>query len=131
MAPVDHYREPNARGPAVVEQRLHGGANASPGEEHIVDQDDRLAVDGDRYVAGAHAGHGRTPAKVVPVQSDVEASDRDRHVFEGLDFGGEPFRQGKAPRKKANEDKVVGAAVVFDDLVCEPAERPWELLRIE
>ena len=41
MAAVDEHGELDARGPAVVEERLDRGADRAAGVEDVVDEDDR------------------------------------------------------------------------------------------
>ena len=58
---VDEYGEPHRRGPAEVVHRVEGGADRASGEEHVVDEDDDLAVD----AAGRHLGVVRAAGRAV------------------------------------------------------------------
>src|SRR5436305_5751656 len=78
VSAVGEHGELHARGPAVVEERLDGGADRSPGVEDVVDEDARHSLERElerrrpddglsvqRRLAGAHVD-------VVAVEGDVE-----------------------------------------------------------
>ena len=48
MAAVDQHQQLHPRRPAVIEQRVERGANGPAGVEHVVHQDDVLALHAER-----------------------------------------------------------------------------------
>ena len=76
VAAVDEHGEPHVAGPAEVVERVERGADGAAGEEHVVDEDDDLAVD----AAGRHRrlvrAAGGLLAQVVAVHRDVERRRR-------------------------------------------------------
>src|SRR5436309_320034 len=72
VAPVDHDRELDGPGPAVVVDRVERGPDGAAGEEHVVDEDDHPAGEVEGDVRG-RLGHDRAEADVVAVQGDVES----------------------------------------------------------
>jgi len=110
---IDEHRETDRAGPAVVDERVHRGANGSSGEQHVVHQNDDLVVDrevqrrlaDDRRVADA--------CEVVAVERDVERPEWDRR---------DPDRQDIAARADTNDGETGEFAVAFDDLVRDPGD---------
>src|SRR4051794_40966512 len=102
VAAIDEDGELDARGPAVVEQRLDGGADRAPGVEDVVDEDagaalerevergradERLRVE--RRLAAAHLD-------VVSVEGDVDRAERGALAGELLDQAPEALRERDA-----------------------------------
>jgi len=119
---IDEHRETDRAGPAVVDERVHRGANGSSGEQHVVHQNDDLVVDrevqrrlaDDRRVADA--------CEVVAVERDVERPEWDRRVLVRADRVADPDGQDIAARADTDDGETGEFAVAFDDLVRDPGD---------
>ena len=132
MAAVGDDGELDARGPAVVEQRLDRGADRPPRVEDVVDEDAGAALD--REVEAGLADERlrvqRRPAAadvdVVAVEGDVERPEVDLDAAELLDQAAEAVRQRDASRVDADERDRVEVGVRLDDLVSDPVKGALE-----
>ena len=137
MAAVGEHGELHARGPAVVEERLDGGADRASGVEDVVDEDarhplerelergradDRLRVQ--RRLAAAHLD-------VVAVEGDVELAERKLDAGALGDQPAEALRERDAAAVDADERDLVEVVVPLDDLVRDAGERPVDRLGVE
>ena len=75
VAAVDQHGEPDGAGPADVVDRVEGGPDGAPGEQHVVDEHDDLAVDAAVRDLGRQQGAGRAHPQVVAVHRHVERAD--------------------------------------------------------
>ena len=71
VAAVDHDGQLDGPGPAEVVQRVEGGPDGPPGEEHVVDQHHHPAGQVDRDV-GDRLGQDGAQADVVAVEGHIE-----------------------------------------------------------
>ncbi len=100
MAAVDEHGELDARGPAVVEERLDRGADRAAGVEDVVHQHDRPAVEREVELRRADERlrcERRLPAAdrdVVAVEGDVDGAER------GLDSGALGDQAREPPRER-------------------------------
>src|SRR5437899_2258241 len=118
MTPVDEDRELDRLRPPEVDERVHGGADCPAGEEHVVDEEDALALDGERDVRPVHHRILKAPVEVVAVERDVDDSERDgRTGLDLVDGPADALREVHAARPDADERQVLGALVVLEDLV--------------
>jgi hypothetical protein len=69
--------------------------------------------------------------EVVPVERDVERSDRQVDPFELPDLRGDALCEGIAAAADAGEDQALGAAVLLDDLVRDSRDGAAKSLAIE
>ena len=127
MATIDHDRQLNRRRPSIgmdgVERRPHRPS----GEEHVVDQHDRLAcrVTGN---IGHRLGHHRAQTKVVSVHGGVERAGRHLRT---LDVGhGSSDRPGEVDPARLHTDDhhIVAAMVLFEDLMGHATDRPGHVV---
>src|SRR5262249_29077758 len=122
---IDEDRELDHAGPTEVDQRVERGPDRSAREEHVVDQDDRLALDAEGNVGTADDGSA-SHVEVVTVERDVQRADRQRGAVDASDLLGEPLGQGDAPRAQADERHVLGAVVLLEDLVRDASQSTVE-----
>src|ERR687888_208840 len=132
VAAVDEHGELHARGPAVVEEGVDRGPDRAPRVEHVVDEDDRAALERELELRGADdrlrverrlaAAH----LDVVAVEGDVDRAERGRDPGALLDQPPQALRERHAAGVDADERDVVEVGVPFDDLVGDPGERPVE-----
>ena len=76
VAAVHQDGELDRAGPAQVVQGVQGGADRAAGEEHVVDEDDRLPVHPVRGHLGPLQGASGTQPQVVAVHGDVKGAVR-------------------------------------------------------
>ena len=107
VAAVDQHQQRHARGPAVVEQRVERGAHGAAGVEHVIHQDDVLALHGKRDFGGVHDRLDLHGGKIVAIEVDIEDADRNLAVFEGLDLGRQALRQRHAAAADSDEGELV------------------------
>ncbi len=121
MAAIDEYRKINPIWAAELTHCIEGGADGAPFIDHVINEDDdaigEVAGHG-AFGGGAHADG----AEVVPVKGDVQLTDENVVLFEGLDLSGEGCGEGNAPRMDANEDNAGEVADFFDDFGGEAGE---------
>ena len=127
VAAVDQHGQPHRLRAADVVQRVERGADGAPGEEHVVDEDDGLAVDAARRDLGGQQRAGRLHPQVVAVHRDVERADRHVVPLDGGDPLGDPLGQRHAPAGDAEQDEVLGALVALEDLVGDAGEGPGDV----
>jgi hypothetical protein len=122
VAAIDEHRQTDRARPAVVDERVHRGADGAPGEQHVVHQNDDLVVDrevqrrlaDDRRVADAR--------EVVAVERDVQGAERDGRVLVGADRVAQPDGQDVAARADTDDGETGEFTVAFDDLVRDPRD---------
>ena len=128
---VDEHRELHGAGPAEVGQRVERGPDGAAGEQHVVDEHDRLAVDAlDRDLGQLQRAHAVQP-QVVAVHRGVERADRHVAILDLRDLVGDPAGERDAAGRDAEHDEVVGAVVALDDLVRDPGQGAGQIRRIE
>ena len=86
VAAIDQHQQLHARRAAVIEQRVERGADGAAGVEHVIHQDDVLALHGKRDLGGADDRLDIDRGQIVAIQIDVEDADRDRPFLERLDL---------------------------------------------
>ena len=94
------------------------------GKDHIIHKDHDLVLDIEGDVRGLRHGLGLARCQIVPVHRDVQAPDRRLHPSISLDFCGKPFGKMHAAPLDADEDEILRAFVLFQDLMGDPRERP-------
>ena len=92
VAAVDQDREPDRARPADVVERVERGPDGAAAEEHVVDEDDDLAVDAAGRDLGRQQRPGRLEPQVVAVHRHVERADRHVVPLDGGDPLGDPVR---------------------------------------
>ena len=135
VAAVDEDGELDARGAAVVEERLDRGPDRAAGVEDVVDEDDRAPVEREVELGGADERLRRerrlaaADGDVVAVEGDVDGAERGRVAGALLDQPGEPVRERDAAGLDADEGELVELRVALDDLVRDARQRPGERRR--
>ena len=82
-------------------------------------------------IVGVHRRPGGLRAQVVAVHRDVEAAHGHLGALDLADQVGEPVGQVDATGRDAEQDEVVGALVVLEDLVRDAAQGPGHVTRGE
>ena len=129
MAAVDQHGQLHAGRAADVHQRVERGADGAAGEQHVVDEHDRHAVDIERDLGGMYFG-AEIRSEIVAVQADVQPAQGDLHPLDGLDALREPLRQQVAARDDAHKRQIAGALVGLEDLMRDAREGSVDLLRV-
>ena len=127
VATVDHHRQLHRPRSAVVVERVEGGADRAAGEQHVVDEHDRRAVERDRDARHA-AGHDRPEADVVAVEADVDGAARHRSPRCRASALGELLGDPHAAALQPDEHHRVEAMVALDDLVTDAGDRPTDVV---
>src|SRR6266550_3038001 len=133
---VDEHCKLDALRPAVVEERLDRRTDRATGVEHVVDEDDRLALerkverrrpdDGLRMARGVATAH----LDVVAVERDVDRAEIGRSAGSLLDQSSQAVRERHAARLDADERDAGEIGIRLDDLVRDPRQRPPERVGI-
>ena len=124
MAAVDQRQQLHPRRAPVIEQRVESRADGAAGVEHIVHQDDVLALHRKGDLGGAHHRldiHGR---EIVAVQIDIEDAHRNPAFFERLDLPGQPLRQGNAAAADPDKSQQVQVLGLLQDFMSQTDQRP-------
>src|SRR5919109_1271344 len=133
---VDEHGELNSLRAAIVEQRLDRGADRATGVEHVVDQDDRLAlereVERSRAYDRLRMARRISPAHldVVAVEGDVDGAEDRPRACALLDESPEALRERNAARLDADEGDTGEVGIPLDDLVRDARERAAERFRV-
>ena len=106
--------------------------DGAAGEEHVVDEDDRVVLEPERQVRGVHdrAGVGPAGGEVVAVEGDVDVAAGDLDVEQVAD---EPV-QARGEMRAATVDahqRDVPVGVLLDDLMRDAHERAADVVLVE
>src|SRR5438105_1554357 len=132
VAAVDEDRQLDARGAAVVEERVDRRPDRAAGVEDVVDEDAGAAFEREVELGGADDGlrvEGRlAPANpdVVAVERDVDGPERDLLLAPLRDQPAQAVGERPTARLDADERDLVEIRVPLDDLVGDPRGRPVE-----
>ena len=130
VAAVGEHGELDARGPAVVEERLDRGADRAAGVEDVVDEDARCGPRAGSRAScrgrAAAACSGASPPRTWTssrwkVMSSAPSVDLDAAAL--LDQAAQALGERDAARVDADERDRVEVGVALDDLVRDPRER--------
>ena len=116
MAAVDHDRKLDRGRTPKVHEGIECGAHRAAREEHVINEDDVLAVHVKRNL-GLVEHRGNAARHVIAVEADVELSHGRTDSLNVLDLGCKLLGYVNATTDDANERKIGGTLVVLDDLV--------------
>ncbi len=128
MAAIDEHRQADRLRPAEVDERVHRGADRPAGVQHVVDEDDRPAVDARRQLRALDDRLLGDHRQVVAVERDVERPDRDVDALVLGDGRGDAAGERHAAPLDADEQQAVGARLLLDDLVGKADRRATDLV---
>ena len=137
VATVDEDGELHPRGAPVLEQGVDRGADRAAGEEDVVDEHDRLALEREVELGAAddRLRVERRPAAadehVVAVERDVDGADVDLHARALGDERPQPVGKRHAAGVDADERQRVEVGVALDQLVRDSGERPLDRRGVE
>ena len=137
VAAVDEHGELDARGPAVVEERLDRSADRAAGVEDVVDEHDRPPVE--REVELRRADErlrcerrlAAADRHVVAVEGDVDCAERGLDSGALVDQAREPPRERYAAGLDPDERELVERRVALDDLVGDSRKGPRQPVGVE
>src|ERR1700690_4167006 len=127
VAAVYQRQQVDRRGPAVVEQRVHGRADRPPRVQYIGRQDDVPARHREPDFRGVHHRLCRHGRKIVAVQSDIQNAHRNLDAFERLDLRRQPLRDRHAAPADSDERQSVQILALLQNFVRQPDQRPVDL----
>jgi len=131
VPPVDKDRQADGAGTAVVDERVHRGADGPAREEDIVDQDDHTSVDGERDLRFADDRRVSDSSEVVAVERDVYRAEGNVHALVRTDGRLDTGRQRVTPRANTDDGENGEVTVALDDLVRDPRDGPADIVRRE
>ena len=111
VAAVDKHGQLDLSGPAKAGDRVHRRADGASLEEHVIDEDDFALLYRNGLAAVLCA------LVVISPEAHIERIDRDLGMFERLDQRGQPSGQVNAAAADADQDDIIDAFVVLDDLM--------------
>ena len=125
VAAVDQDGQLDRARPAEVAERVERGADGAAGEQHVVDEDDDLAVDPAAAGCRCARARGRAAAAGRRGTSSRRASRPGTLApSTARDPRREPGGERHAAGRDAEQDEVVGALVALEDLVRDAGEGP-------
>ena len=119
MAAIDEHDELDGTGPPEINQRIERRANRPARVQHVVHQQDVLAVDEEGDLGPAHQRlrpHGRTH-QVVAVERDIERAGGHLYAGDVLQVRGDPRRNRHPARANADQSQGLHASVALVNLV--------------
>ena len=131
VPPVDKDRQADGAGTAVVDKRVHRGADGPAREEDIVDQDDHTSVDGERDLRFADDRRVSDSSEVVAVERDVYRAEGNVHALVRTDGRLDTGRQRVTPRANTDDGENGEVTVALDDLVRDPRDGLADIVRRE
>jgi hypothetical protein len=113
-------------------QGIQRGPDGATGVEHVVDQDNGLAVDTALGDLGGRRGAGRLTGEIVAIHGHVERSDGTRAGLDGFENRSHPPRKNDTARGNAENDQIRTAATIvgnhgLKDLVGNPSQRAFDV----
>src|SRR5262249_3407 len=131
VAAVDQDGELDRLRAPEVDQRVHRGARGAAREEHVVDEEDAPAFDGEGDGGSLHAGRLQAAVEGVPLACAVDDPERNqRTALDLLQRTAQPLREVHAARADADQGQTLGVTVALDHLVRDPRERPLDGLAV-
>ena len=138
VAAVDEAGELDARGPAVVEERLDRGADRAAGVEDVVDEDAGLALEREVELRGAddrlRVERRLAPAAdvdVVAVEGDVEGAEGKLGAASARRSAGAGAARAARRACGCRRARPLEVGVALDDLVRDADERALDRFRVE
>lgn len=128
---IDEDREPDGTRAAVVDERVHRSADRAAGEQHVVDEDDGLAVDGEADRGLVHDRRVPDAREVVPIQRDVEGAQGCVDAFMRADRVTQARGEVVAARADADDRERRDIVVALDDLVSDAGDGTTDVVRGE
>ena len=122
MAAVDEHGELDHAGTTEVHDRIEGGADRPAGEQHVVHENDTLAVDVERHVRRVDLRR-EVGEEVVAVEADIQTAEGNLDAFDIADLVDETAGDKIAPRNDADKRKILAPAVPFENLMRDSRER--------
>src|SRR6266849_722284 len=103
MAAIDQHEKLHLTGSPVKEERVHGGAYGTAGEEYIVHQDDFLIANREADFRLLHHGFGTERGEVVAVERNVERADGNWSLLPLPNDLCQPLRNRDSPAANSHQ----------------------------
>ena len=129
MTTIDQNRQLDLRWTTRRDDGVDRRPNGPPIEQHVVDQEDRPAVDSRRRQH--REGGGRCPWQIVAIGPDIETEHGRTHAFEFEEGGGQPLGQRHPARDDPQQAQVREIRLPLDDFVGDPSPGAAQALRIQ
>lgn len=112
---------------SMIEKRIERGAHGASCVENIIDKNDVPSVYIETQVAGVEDWANIFCRKVIPVKADVQHAHIDWLLLDAANQRRQSSGQRNAAPLHAYQAEVVGAIILFDNLVGKPDQRPLNL----
>ena len=106
MTAVNQHCQADARGTALVKNRVHGGANRASRVQHVVHQYNHLARHVHRQVLFLHLNVQLRRIAVVAVHGNIHFAHRNAHMLIFLDDVRQALRQRHPAAANAHQHHV-------------------------
>ena len=123
MSAVHQHRQLDRPRPSEINERIQSGTDGPAGVEHVVDEDDVLAIDVEEDLRGLQLRLFKLAQQIIPVQRDIEKANLQLDTLRLLDFPGDPFREEFAARPDPDDDNALRPLVSLEDLVSQTGQR--------
>src|SRR5439155_15468273 len=120
---IDQDHEGDTTRPTKVGQLVQRGAHGAAGVQHVVDDDDVLALDIDGNPRLPHERSRPNRLQVVAIERDVERPLRDARLVALGDARHETRRELDTAALNSDNDETIRSVVQLDDLVGHTPER--------
>ncbi|BDZ50669.1 hypothetical protein GCM10025867_29100 [Frondihabitans sucicola] len=117
MAAVDQDGQAHDARATESAQGVERGADGAAGVEHVVDQDDGLAVDATGRKRRGAGRPGGLPPEVVAVERHVDGADGNGFATDRLECATQTIGEMDAASGDAQDDEIVCPAIALEDLV--------------
>ena len=117
MSPVDKYGKLNGGRPADIHESVERCADCPSCEQNVVDKNDIFARDVIKNVSRVQARLRQSPAKVIPVKSDVERTDGRGNFFHFKNGCGDPVGKVLPPRPDTDDAERCCAVIPLNDFM--------------
>jgi hypothetical protein len=121
MPPIDQDCELNRIRAAKIFKRVHRRAAGAAGEEHIIHNDHRSALEWKRQLRWPNDGKLLSSSQIVAMHRNIDHSGRDCLAPDRFNFEPDAARKLDSARRDSNQDKRGKIAVSLDDFVSDSA----------
>ena len=127
MPAIDQRKQLYPPRASMIEKRIERGAHGASCVENIIDKNDVPSVYIETQVAWVEDWANIFCREVIPVKADVQHAHIDWLLLDAANQRRQSSGQRNAAPLHAYQAEVVGAIILFDNLVGKPDQRPLNL----
>jgi len=127
MSAVDQHCQLNHLGASLIHQCVHGGADRAACVQNVIEQNDLFVPDRERERSDGRFRTAVGPpvfSPVISIRGDVQFADRQRRLFNILNFVRNSSRQKYAAGANSDEHAIFRAFIFFHNFMGNPEQRP-------